>query len=252
MATTKLRTLGPGVLKSTDATLTRDFSADVTKVVLTPSNSSDDPVTFLDGSQETTVTTSWTLEATVMDDYTMGGIGDWCLDHAGQTIPMLFTPASDDAGTAYKFNATVTPIGIGGDVKAKNTNDISWPITHLKRTAAKQVPVESVKISGNGVTNGKVTIEAGRSLQLTASVSPSTATDCDVMWSSSNIEIVAINNEWIRGVKAGTSTITAQAGGKSDTLTVTVTGTASASNAMVSASAEEIERPGIEQPGIEQ
>lgn len=37
--TAKIRTLGPGVLKSTDTTLTRDFSADVTKVMLNPSNS---------------------------------------------------------------------------------------------------------------------------------------------------------------------------------------------------------------------
>lgn len=130
--TAKIRTLGPGVLKSTDSTLTRDFSADVTKVMLNPSNSSDDPVNFLDGSQEINTTTSWTLDATVMDDYTQGGINDWCLTNAGKKVRMQFVPTKETGAMAYEFDATVTPIGIGGDVKAKNTQEISWPISNLQ------------------------------------------------------------------------------------------------------------------------
>lgn len=130
-STAKIRTLGPGVLKSTDSTLARDFSADVTKVMLNPSNSSDDPVNFLDGSQEINTTTSWTLDATVMDDYTQSGINNWCLVNAGKKIAMQFKP-TNDTGMGYVFDATITPIGIGGDVKAKNTQEISWPISNLQ------------------------------------------------------------------------------------------------------------------------
>lgn len=130
--TAKIRTLGPGVLKSTDSTLTRDFSADVTKVMLNPSNSSDDPVNFLDGTQEINTTTSWTLDATVMDDYTQGGINNWCLANAGKKIAMQFKPTNDTTVMGYTFEATITPIGIGGDVKAKNTQEISWPISNLQ------------------------------------------------------------------------------------------------------------------------
>lgn len=130
--TAKIRTLGPGVLKSTDTTLTRDFSADVTKVMLNPSNSSDDPVNFLDGSQEINTTTSWTLDATVMDDYTQGGINEWCLTNAGKKIAMQFKPTNDTTVMGYTFEATITPIAIGGDVKAKNTQEISWPISNLQ------------------------------------------------------------------------------------------------------------------------
>lgn len=129
-APNKLHTLGPGVLKSTDTALARDFSADVTKVLLNPSNSTDDPITFLDGSEEVTTSTSWTLDATVMDDYTKGGINQWCLEHTGKKIPMEFVPTG--GGVSYTFDATITPIGIGGDVKAKNTQDVSWPITNLQ------------------------------------------------------------------------------------------------------------------------
>ena len=130
--TAKIRTLGPGVLKSTDSTLARDFSADVTKVTLNPSNSSDDPVNFLDGTQEINTTTSWTLDATVMDDYTQGGINDWCLVNAGKKIAMQFKPTNETTAMGYTFEATITPIGIGGDVKAKNTQEISWPISNLQ------------------------------------------------------------------------------------------------------------------------
>ncbi|RYQ66077.1 hypothetical protein PG2072B_1515 [Bifidobacterium pseudolongum subsp. globosum] len=130
--TAKIRTLGPGVLKSTDTTLARDFSADVTKVALTPSNSSDDPVNFLDGSQEINTTSSWNLEASVMDDYTSGGLNNWCLANAGKKIPMTFIPSKETNVMGYTFDAVVQPIGIGGDVKAKNTQDISWPVTNLQ------------------------------------------------------------------------------------------------------------------------
>lgn len=130
--TTKIRTLGPGVLKSLDTTLTHDFSADVTKIMLNPSNSSDDPVNFLDGSQEINVTSTWNLEATVMDDYTDGGINNWCLMNAGKKIRMQFVPSKEKNVMGYEFDATIMPIGIGGDVKAKNTQDISWPISNLQ------------------------------------------------------------------------------------------------------------------------
>lgn len=130
--TAKIRTLGPGVLQSTDSTLARDLSADVTKVLLNPSNSTDDPINFLDGSQEINTTTSWNLEATVMDDYTQGGINNWCLVNAGKKIAMQFKPTTDTTAMGYTFDATIMPIGIGGDVKAKNTQDISWPVTNLQ------------------------------------------------------------------------------------------------------------------------
>ena len=137
--TPKIRTLGPGVLKSLDKALTRDFSADVTKVMLNPSNSSDDPVNFLDGSQEINVTSTWNLEATVMDDYTNGGINNWCLMNAGKKIRMQFVPSKETNVMAYEFDATIMPIGIGGDVKAKNTQDISWPISNLQAVTASSL-----------------------------------------------------------------------------------------------------------------
>lgn len=138
--TAKIRTLGPGVLKSTDSTLAIDLSSDVTKVALTPSNSSDDPINYLDGSQEINTSTSWTLECTVQDDYTIGGINNWAFTNAGKSVPMQFIPINldtvDQNVTAFTFNATIQPLAFGGDVKAKNSNDLSWPITNLQLVPA--------------------------------------------------------------------------------------------------------------------
>ena len=80
----KIRTLGPGIFKITDTANGRDFSADLTKAQLNPSNSSDDPTTYLDGSEETNTTTTWTFEGTVGDDFSEDGLAVWLLDHMGE------------------------------------------------------------------------------------------------------------------------------------------------------------------------
>jgi len=94
---TKIRTLGAGKLNITDTTNARDFSGDVIKAQLVASNSSEDPVNFLDGSQETSTTTTWTLE-----------------------------------GIKWTGNVEISPVSMGGDVKSKNTNDFSFPVTNLQ------------------------------------------------------------------------------------------------------------------------
>lgn len=137
MATTsKVRTLGPGTFRITDAKNGRDFSADLTKAQLNPSNSSDDPTTYLDGSEEANTSTTWTFDATVGDDFTDEGVAAWLFDHQGETLAAEFVP--NKAGTIkWTFDVTVTPVAVGGDVKSKNTNDLSFPavnVQHAKNT----------------------------------------------------------------------------------------------------------------------
>ena len=86
------------------------------------------------------------------------------------------------------------------------------------------VPVKSVSISGDGVSDGKLALKAGASVQLTATVSPSNATDRKVTWTSSDSSVANVMGTGVvtAGSKAGTATITATAGGKSASVTVTV------------------------------
>lgn len=131
---TKIRTLGPGIFKITDTSNGRDLSADLTKAQLNPSNSSDDPTTYLDGSEETNTTTTWTFEGTVGDDFSDDGIAVWLFDHMGQTLPAQFVP-NKTGGIQWTFDVTIAPIAIGGDVKSQNTNDLSLAVTNVAHSA---------------------------------------------------------------------------------------------------------------------
>lgn len=131
----KTRTLGPGTFKITvEEGEAKDFSADLTKAQLNPSVSSDDPTTYLDGSQETNTSTSWTFEGTIGDDFSEQGLQAWCFDHDGQTMSFEFVP-NTAGGIKWTGDVTVTPVGVGGDVKTKNTNDFSFPVTNLNHAA---------------------------------------------------------------------------------------------------------------------
>jgi alpha-amylase len=84
--------------------------------------------------------------------------------------------------------------------------------------------VSSVAISGDGVSNGALSLEKGKSVQLSAAVSPSNATNKTVSWSSSDASVVSVTGTgYVSAVKAGTATVTATAGGKSTSVKVTVT-----------------------------
>ncbi|PKV03073.1 Ig-like domain-containing protein, partial [Bifidobacterium pseudolongum] len=80
------------------------------------------------------------------------------------------------------------------------------------------VPVSSVSISG-----GNFELKEGATKQLSATVSPSNATDRSVSWKSSNTSVATVDASGkVTAVAAGSATITATAGGKSATVTVTV------------------------------
>lgn len=106
----------------------------MTKAQLNPSNSSDDPTTYLDGSEETNTTTTWTFEGTVGDDFSADGLAVWLFDHKGETLPAQFVP-NTNGKIQWTFNVTIAPIAIGGDVKSKNTNDLSFAVTNVAHTA---------------------------------------------------------------------------------------------------------------------
>lgn len=139
MATSKIRTLGPGslVIGSTGGSTgtTRDFSADITNVTLTPSADSDDPINYLDGTQEAAEPTiTWELAFTVQDDYTKDGAAVWLFDHQGEQLHAIFTP-NKGGDTKWTMDVVIVPIAIGGDVKSKPTNDVTLTATGVTHTS---------------------------------------------------------------------------------------------------------------------
>ncbi|RGJ41947.1 hypothetical protein DXD60_06680 [Bifidobacterium adolescentis] len=92
-------------------------------------------------------------------------------------------------------------------------------------TCDTTVPVSSVSISGDGVSNGKLSLKSGASAQLTATVKPDNATDRKVTWTSSDSSVANVMGTGVvtAGRKAGTATVTASAGGRSASVRVSVT-----------------------------
>ena len=118
------------------------------------------------------------------------------------------TPGASQLG--IEFSGKVSWDGSSAAVSAVNCN------------TPQPVPVESVSISGDGVKDGKLSLKSGASVQLTATVNPSNATDKTISWTSSNSSVAKVSDGKVTAVKAGTATITATAGGKTASVVVTV------------------------------
>lgn len=89
------------------------------------------------------------------------------------------------------------------------------------------VTYESANVPVTGVTLNKssTSIEQGSTETLTATVSPSNATDQTVSWSTNNSSVATVSGGVVTAVSAGTAiiTVTTNDGGFTDTCTVTVT-----------------------------
>ena len=89
---------------------------------------------------------------------------------------------------------------------------------------AQNLPVESITISGDGVKDGKLTLEKGVTAALNAKVTPEEATNPQVTWTSSDESVATVNESGsVTTHKKGTATITATADGKSASITLAVT-----------------------------
>ena len=151
------------------------------------------------------------------------------------------TPAKIKAisGNTVKFtstNANVASIDANGTVslKAKGSATVKMSV-YASASATTPLLEKSVNVTVKqpvtGITitsaNGSKTVDTGDTLQLTAKVSPSNASDTSVTWSSNSTGIAQVSTTGlVTGVAAGTAVITAKANdgsNKSATFTVTVT-----------------------------
>ena len=101
-------------------------------------------------------------------------------------------------------------------VNINNVEGLTPRSLTLSVTAAP-VPVEAVTLSKD-----KFSLAYGAREQLTATIEPDNAADKDVTWTSEPEGIVSVVNGLVTGLKEGTATVTATAGGKSATCAVTV------------------------------
>ena len=91
------------------------------------------------------------------------------------------------------------------------------------KKAGTKIEVTHVTIAGEGITDNTLSIMPGEEVTLSASVSPSDATNKTVTWASSNKSAADISTDGkLTAVAEGSAEITATADGKSATLAVTV------------------------------
>ena len=88
------------------------------------------------------------------------------------------------------------------------------------KTVEKQETVDVTSVSVNPTS---VTLNVGETKSATATVSPSNATNKTITWTSSNTSVATVSGGVIKGVAAGSATITAKSNnGKTATVSVTV------------------------------
>ena len=117
-----------------------------------------------------------------------------------------YTPPTDTAGTFYYYAAVV-------DAK-----------TGLAGFATSELARVTVAVPVTGVTLNKVelTLRTGANETLTATVAPVDATDRAVTWASGDAAVATVVDGKVTALKAGTTAITATAGGKTATCQLTV------------------------------
>lgn len=107
------------------------------------------------------------------------------------------------------------------------SNSSSYPYVYVYGAEIEVTyTAETVHPTGVSVSPSTASVEAGSTVQLTETVTPSNATDKSVSWSSSNTAVATVDSSGlVTGVAAGSATITATTndGGFTASCAVTVT-----------------------------
>lgn len=83
---------------------------------------------------------------------------------------------------------------------------------------------DDVSVTGVSLDKTSAELEVGDTLKLTATIEPADATNQNVSWSSSNVEVATVENGTVTAKAVGTAVITVKTadGGKEATCTITV------------------------------
>ena len=151
----------------------------------------------------------------------------------GQTVPLIATP-KDSAGNpltgrvgTWSSSATgVATVDVNGLVKGVGPGTATITATCEGKSGTATVTVSNVPVASVVVTPATASMFPGGTAQLTATPMDSAGnalTGRTVAWSSNATSVATIDaNGSVKGVAAGSATITATSEGKSATATITV------------------------------
>ena len=148
---------------------------------------------------------------------------------AGSTLKLTATvlPANATNKTlSWYSNNTNVAVVDNGKVTGRAVGTAKITVrSNNGKTATATITVEQGYVDVTGITLNKssVSVNVGATTKLVATVLPQSANNRSVTWSSSNTSIATVNNGTIKGIKAGTATISAKTyNGKVAKSTVTV------------------------------
>nr|WP_320131767.1 Ig-like domain-containing protein [uncultured Holophaga sp.] len=128
---------------------------------------------------------------------------------------------SSNSAAATVTGGLVTPVAAGSSIITATTLDGSY-----QATCTVTVTAPTVSVTGVSLDQSSLNLAAGGSDQtLSATVSPSSASNSTVTWSSSDTSVATVTNGVVHAVAAGTATITVTTadGGYQATCAVMVT-----------------------------
>ena len=144
---------------------------------------------------------------------------------AGETVTLTATVKPDDATdktvTWSTSDATVATVS-NGVVTAKKVGTATITAKAGDKSATCEITVVSTPVTAVTLNKTYVSLKAGETVTLTATVKPDDATDKTVTWGSSDESVAKVENGIVTAIGKGLSTITAKAGDTSATCMVTV------------------------------
>ena len=204
----------------------------------TSGTGSSDGIQFYVGSSEATgATTSLTVSDNAIVDARNGGIS---ASRISETLPTP-TPTGDNrsgivfdgsTGTVYGSVTLQEDLTIGEgeslDIPSGASLNTDGKLTVDGGTLTGNVTgTVNYKVTGVSLNTNSLTLEEGGTATLTATITPSNATDQNVTWSSDNQNVATVDqNGEVTAVSAGTATITVTTADGSKTATCAVTVTA--------------------------
>ncbi len=143
----------------------------------------------------------------------------------GETEKLLITGAGANTPTFVSSNESVATVDENGNVTAVATGSATITVTVGEETLTCVVSVPDVSVSTMVLRNPEEKLSVGMEKKLQVTLSPAIATDKELTWSSSNEDVVTVEQDGtICGVALGSATITVknEASGKTATCEITV------------------------------
>lgn len=144
----------------------------------------------------------------------------WSKTLTGATVPFSFTLANDEGQYTFNF----PKVQVAGDWPDGGNTDIIQ--VQLDITAADESPTITRKVTvpatGISVAPTTVSVDVGDTATLTATLTPTTATD-HVTWASDNPAVVTVDDGVVTGVAAGSAHVVAKVRSFVQSVLVTVT-----------------------------